>query len=53
MKIADTTTRVERNTDEEINEGIRRDTEIRIAAYKQVGPHAIQRRLGLEGKPEG
>ena len=46
MKIIQpTTTRVERNTEEEINAGIRRDTEIRIAAYKQVGPHAIRRRL--------
>lgn len=43
--IPPTAGRVTQNTDEQVNERIRRQTEENIARYAQAGPEAISRRL--------
>lgn len=43
--VTETSGRVERNTDREINRRIRADTEARVAMIARQGPHAIARRL--------
>jgi hypothetical protein len=45
MTIPETTTRVRKNTAEQVNESIRRQVEENVPCYASAGPQAIQRRL--------